>query len=80
MVLAIFGNIITTWSWFGTNMLGVGLHSYGFTEEGFTTLVGFVAANLLVMALGGVPLRYWRSNRREPRELNQPVEPRPAEA
>ena len=29
-VLAIFGNIVTTWSWFGINMLGVGLHSYGF--------------------------------------------------
>src|SRR5207244_2190084 len=27
--LAIFGNIVTSWSWFGTNMLGVGLHSYG---------------------------------------------------
>ncbi|HVU22834.1 MAG TPA: cytochrome c biogenesis protein CcsA, partial [Opitutus sp.] len=30
MVLAIFGNIVTSWSWFGVNMLGVGLHSYGF--------------------------------------------------
>ena len=29
-VLAVFGNIVTAWSWFGTNMLGVGLHSYGF--------------------------------------------------
>ena len=26
--LAIFGNIVTSWSWFGTNMLGIGLHSY----------------------------------------------------
>ena len=24
--------IVTTWSWFGVNELGVGLHSYGFTE------------------------------------------------
>src|SRR5207244_7022466 len=29
-VLAIFGCVVTTWSWFGTNQLGVGLHSYGF--------------------------------------------------
>ncbi|MEY4938842.1 MAG: hypothetical protein RIQ93_577, partial [Verrucomicrobiota bacterium] len=29
MCLAIGGNIVTSWSWFGTNMLGVGLHSYG---------------------------------------------------
>jgi hypothetical protein len=32
-VLAIAGNIITAWSWFGTNMLGVGLHSYGFMDS-----------------------------------------------
>ena len=28
MALAICGNIVTAWSWFGTNLLGVGLHSY----------------------------------------------------
>ena len=27
--LAIGGNIVTTWSWFGVNELGVGLHAYG---------------------------------------------------
>ncbi|MFW6060862.1 MAG: cytochrome c biogenesis protein CcsA, partial [Phycisphaeraceae bacterium] len=26
MVLAVGGNIVTAWSWFGTNMLGIGLH------------------------------------------------------
>ena len=31
-VLAVAGNIVTAWSWFGVNELGVGLHSYGFTE------------------------------------------------
>jgi len=30
-LLAVFGNIITSLSWFGMNMLGVGLHSYRFT-------------------------------------------------
>jgi hypothetical protein len=35
MALAVGGNIITAWSWFGTNMLGVGLHSYGFTNTAF---------------------------------------------
>ncbi len=28
-LLAVIGNIVTTWSWFGVNQLGVGLHSYG---------------------------------------------------
>jgi ABC-type transport system involved in cytochrome c biogenesis permease subunit len=32
-LLAIFGNAITTWSWFGTNQLGVGLHAYGFSNK-----------------------------------------------
>ncbi len=30
--LAVCGNIVTLWSWFGVNEMGVGLHSYGFTE------------------------------------------------
>jgi len=30
--LAIGGNIVTAWSWFGTNELGIGMHSYGFTS------------------------------------------------
>jgi ABC-type transport system involved in cytochrome c biogenesis permease subunit len=32
MNLAVFGNIITSFSWFGVNMLGIGLHSYGFMD------------------------------------------------
>jgi len=32
MNLAIFGNAVTSWSWFGTNYVGVGLHSYGFMD------------------------------------------------
>src|SRR5437667_4396268 len=31
-MLAICGNIITMWSWFGTNQLGIGLHAYGFNN------------------------------------------------
>ena len=41
MVLAIFGNIVTSWSWFGVNMLGIGLHSYGFMDSAFRWLIGF---------------------------------------
>src|SRR5205807_6222482 len=35
MAMALGGNIVTAWSWFGTNMLGIGLHSYGFTDAAF---------------------------------------------
>ena len=63
MNLAIVGNIVTAWSWFGTNLLGIGLHSYGFTEEGFKTLRIFIGSQLGLIALGLIPLRTWRSFR-----------------
>src|SRR6187401_320215 len=46
MALAVGGNIVTGWSWFGTNMLGVGLHSYGFTDAAFIALSAFVLSQL----------------------------------
>ena len=64
MALAIFGNIVTSWSWFGTNMLGVGLHSYGFMDEAFKALVVFVVINLLIIALAYLPANKWRSANR----------------
>ena len=63
MCLAIFGNVVTAWSWFGVNMLGVGLHSYGFTESAFFWLVAFVLSQLAVIALANLPLDKWRSFR-----------------
>ncbi len=62
MALAICGNIITAWSWFGTNLLGVGLHSYGFTEGGFYWLSVFVISQLVFIGLVLLPWRYWRSD------------------
>ncbi|MBI5768571.1 MAG: cytochrome c biogenesis protein CcsA [Verrucomicrobia bacterium] len=64
MGLAIFGNIVTSWSWFGTNMLGVGLHSYGFTDAAFVALSGFVLSQLAFIALANLPLAKWRSFQR----------------
>jgi ABC-type transport system involved in cytochrome c biogenesis permease subunit len=63
MNLAIAGNIVTAWSWFGTNMLGIGLHSYGFMDSGFWWLMAFNGSQLLLIALGLIPLRHWRSFR-----------------
>ena len=57
MALAVGGNIITAWSWFGTNMLGVGLHSYGFMDEAFFWLMLFVFSQLAIIALGYLPPR-----------------------
>ena len=57
MALAVFGNIVTSWSWFGTNMLGVGLHSYGFMDAAFWALVGFVVSQLLFIAVAYFPTK-----------------------
>lgn len=63
MNLAIVGNIVTSWSWFGVNMLGIGLHSYGFMDAAFWYLMLFVALNLGLIGLGLIPQHYWRSFR-----------------
>jgi ABC-type transport system involved in cytochrome c biogenesis permease subunit len=51
-LFAIGGNIITAWSWFGTNQLGIGLHSYGFTSGVLMLLAGFVVSQLAIIAAG----------------------------
>ncbi len=56
-VLAVLGNIVTAWSWFGTNQLGIGLHSYGFTSGALITLITFVVANLLFVIVSLVVTR-----------------------
>ncbi len=60
-VLAIAGNIVTSWSWFGTNLLGVGLHAYGFLNGAAFWLLGWVFLNLAVIGIGTLPLRMWAS-------------------
>ena len=51
VILAIGGNIVTSWSWFGVNMLGIGLHSYGFTDAAFRWLVGFVISQVALILI-----------------------------
>ncbi|MGC2627361.1 MAG: cytochrome c biogenesis protein CcsA, partial [Candidatus Udaeobacter sp.] len=61
MIMALFGNIVTSFSWFGVNMLGVGLHSYGFMQKAFPWLVGFMISQLALMTIAAMPLEKWRS-------------------
>lgn len=60
-VMAVAGNIVTAWSWFGVNQLSVGLHSYGFTQSATFWLLVFVGTQFAVLCTGLVPLRYWKS-------------------
>ena len=61
--LAVFGNIVTAWSYFGVNELGVGLHSYGFTEGVLMMLGLFIASQLGIIALALLPKDRWWSTR-----------------
>ena len=63
MNLAIFGNIVTSFSWFGVNMLGIGLHSYGFMDAAFKWLMIFIGSQVFVIVVGLLPLSFWRSFR-----------------
>jgi len=66
MNLAVFGNVITCFSWFGVNMLGIGLHSYGFMDAAFRWILIFTCSQLAIIGLGALPLRFWASFRPAP--------------
>jgi ABC-type transport system involved in cytochrome c biogenesis permease subunit len=59
-VLAVIGNLITAWSYFGTNQLQVGLHSYGFSKELADGLRHFWMMQVPFIAFGVLPLQIWR--------------------
>jgi ABC-type transport system involved in cytochrome c biogenesis permease subunit len=60
-LLAICGNIVTFWSWFGTNQLGIGLHAYGFNKTLVMICSCFWMSQILLLGAGLMPLAYWRS-------------------
>jgi ABC-type transport system involved in cytochrome c biogenesis permease subunit len=60
-VLAVGGNIVTSWSWFGVNQLQVGLHSYGFTEGVLLALLLFAASQFVIILAGCMPKNLWWS-------------------
>jgi ABC-type transport system involved in cytochrome c biogenesis permease subunit len=54
---AVGGNIAVALAWFGVNLLGVGLHSYGFTSGVANTLFIFVVFELLFIFVTGFYLK-----------------------
>jgi ABC-type transport system involved in cytochrome c biogenesis permease subunit len=60
-VLGVLGNIVVSWSWFGVNQLGVGLHSYGFTSGITVTLALFCISQLAIAGCGMIPPQNWGS-------------------
>ncbi len=62
-VLSLGGNIVTAWSWFGVNALGIGLHSYGFKEGMLLALFTFFAYMAVCVLFGSLlPRRLWWSS------------------
>jgi ABC-type transport system involved in cytochrome c biogenesis permease subunit len=55
-VLAVLGGTVVAFSWWGVNLLGVGLHAYGFTSGVAEILIGYC---VLEAALAGVAIG-WR--------------------
>ncbi|MBI1320247.1 MAG: hypothetical protein GC168_15075 [Candidatus Hydrogenedens sp.] len=49
---ALFGGVVVAFSWFGVNLLGVGLHTYGFTSGIQIALRQFYLVESLVLAVG----------------------------
>ncbi len=55
MAMAIVGNVVTSLSWFGVNMLGIGLHSYGFMDKAFYSLAAFIGVQALLVVVCLLP-------------------------
>ncbi len=61
-MLAIFGNMVTIWSWFAVNELGVGLHAYGVSEDRMKMVSLAWVVHLAILSLGWIPQRFWVCN------------------
>ncbi len=62
--LAVGGNIFVSWSWWGVNALGAGLHSYGFKQGTLRNLGLFILFNVVIIGIGVLPKAYWWSLRK----------------
>ena len=69
-VLAVAGNIFVSWSWWGVNALGAGLHSYGFKQGTLLNLGLFIVFNLVIISIGLIPKEYWWSMRKQSEKLS----------
>jgi ABC-type transport system involved in cytochrome c biogenesis permease subunit len=72
--LAVVGLMITGWSWFGTNQLGVGLHAYGFDKRLAIGLAVSWFIELPFVVTGLLPEKWWWSVRTQRQPAAIPVE------
>ncbi|HIA46788.1 MAG TPA: hypothetical protein EYN96_02150, partial [Candidatus Hydrogenedentes bacterium] len=55
-IAALFTGCVVGFSWWGVNLLGVGLHSYGFTEGIWNATYAFWTVEAVTMVLGFIVL------------------------
>ena len=79
-LLSIAGNMVTGWSWFGTNQLGVGLHAYGFNDQLAWGLTAFWISQLGLIGVGLIPRQYWLSSRMASKTSSIPAKLQPKQA
>ena len=72
---AIAGNVVVGFSWWGVNLLNVGLHSYGFTSQVKYWVTLFYGIELALVVVG---LVWWALHRPGGRAAEPSVEPAPA--
>jgi cytochrome c biogenesis factor len=72
MAAGAVGSIITVvLAWFGVNLLGVGMHSYGFTSGVARWLLGFVGCELVFIT---VALALIKKNPTPPKKLPEKID------
>jgi hypothetical protein len=67
----VVGCIMVILAWLGINLLGVGLHSYGFTDSMFN---GFISYLVFEIAFLAVTLGLIQFRNKEPKEPEAPVQ------
>lgn len=67
-VMSVLGGLVVAFSWWGVNLLSVGLHSYGFTDGIFMILVVFYTLELLVVMSACI----WKLAARTAQSLPEP--------
>ncbi|WP_411847660.1 cytochrome c biogenesis protein CcsA [Roseibacillus persicicus] len=60
---AAFGGVVVTFSWFHVNMLGTGLHSYGFTDGKEAIWYFYGAATFVIVV--GMAYSFWESSQQK---------------
>lgn len=70
---AAFGGTIIAFSWWGVNLLGVGLHSYGFTSGIHSALWTYYGVQWGIVGVGGIG--WWLERRRAKKVPTAQIEP-----